>query len=125
MSRLVVLAGALVIAAIALFMLPALLGVGGGGASSSASPTGSGRAPAATSSAVPATPAAPTQQIYIVKSGDTMSRIAAKFGVTPEDLCAANSATIKNCDKIALGQQIIIPVPGSSGAVTPSGSAAP
>jgi LysM repeat protein len=125
MSRLVLLAGALVIAAIALFMLPALLGVGGGGASSSASPTGSGRGPVATSSAEPLTSAAPTQQVYIVKSGDTMSKIAAKFGLKPEDLCAANSATIKNCDKIALGQQIIIPAPGSGGVVTPSGSAAP
>lgn len=122
LSRVAVLAGAVGIAALALFMLPALLGIGGG-SSSSSKPSAS--RPVATSSDVPTTPPAPSSQVYVVKSGDTMSKIAAKFGLTPDELCAANTATIKNCDKIALGQEIIIPIPASGVSAKPSTSAAP
>lgn len=121
LSRAALLAGAVAIAAIVLFMLPALLGVGGGGASSSASPTGS--APIVTASASPTTPPAPTQQVYIIKAKDTLSKVAKLFGITLEELLAANPE-ITNPDKISLGQQIVIPAPGF-GPSTPPGSAAP
>ena len=110
MPRVAVLAIALAIAALALFFLPALLGVGGGGGGG-ASPSPSASASGAVSSGEPspASPAAPTQQVYVVKAGDTMSRIAKQFGITSEELCNANKGTIKNCDKIKIGDQLTIP----------------
>jgi len=53
-----------------------------------------------------------------------MSKIAKKFGVSLDDLIAANKSTIKNPDKLAVGDQIVIPTSGGSSAA-PSGSAAP
>ena len=105
LPRLAVLAGAIAIAALALFMLPALLGVGGGRADRARR----ARSAAAVPSASPTVKPAPTPQIYIVKQGDTMSKIAKKLGVTLDDLLAANKATIPNPDKIKIGDQVIIP----------------
>ncbi len=118
LPRLALLAGAVAIAALALFMLPALLGIGGGG---SASPKPSGSGPAATASAAPATLAAPTPQVYVIKQGDTLSKVARRFGLTLDELLAANTKTIKDPNKITIGDQIIIPVP-SSGEPGPSAS---
>jgi LysM repeat protein len=118
--RLALLAGALVIAAIVLFMLPALLGIGGGGSSSPA-PSGSGAAP--TASASPTVAPAPTPQAYVIKEGDTLSKVAKKFGVTLDALLAANKDTIKNPDKIAVGDTIIIPIPPQEEFTNPSAPA--
>ncbi len=105
--RIVVLVGALGVAALALFFLPALLGIGGpGGGGASPSPTAS---PVASASLEPTPVPAPTQQTYIIKKGDTLNKIAKKFNVTLEQLLKANKATIKNADKIKVGQEIIIP----------------
>ena len=52
----------------------------------------------------------PTPTIYVVKKGDTMSKIANKFDLTVEQLLAANAA-IKNPNKISIGDEITIPVP--------------
>jgi hypothetical protein len=121
LPRVAVLAGAVGIAAIALFMLPALLGIGGG--SPSASPSASG--PAASASAAPTTPPAPTPQVYIIKSGDTLSKVAKRFGVTLEELLAANPE-IKDPNKIGEGQEIVIPAPApDEESAAPSRSAAP
>jgi LysM repeat protein len=98
-----------------------LLGIGGGG-SSSASP--SVNRPVARASALPTATPAPSQHVYIIKSKDTLSKVANMFGITLEELLAANP-DIKNPDKIALGQQIIIPAAGAGGTARPSGSAAP
>ena len=78
--RLAVLAGALVIAAAALFFLPALLGVGGGGSTST--PERRVRARARTwppQSAEPATPRPPSAQVYVVegRGHDVEDRVAA------------------------------------------------
>ena len=105
--RLGVLAGALAIAALALFMLPALLGIGGGGPGASPSAT----TPVATPTAEPTVPPPPTPQVYVIKSGDTLSKIANRFGVTLDELLAANKDTIKNPNKIAVGDEVIIPLP--------------
>lgn len=121
LSRVAVLVGALAVAALALFMLPALLGVGGG-SPSSPTPSG-GRLSASPTSAVTPVPS-PSQQTYVIKSKDTLSKVAKAFGVTLEELLAANP-DIKNPDIIALGQVIVIPVPSPGGAASPSGSAAP
>lgn len=53
-----------------------------------------------------ATPA-PTQHIYIVQSGDTLTTIAAKFGTTAQAIAAANG--IKVSDTLNIGQRLIIP----------------
>ena len=119
--RLAVIAGAIAIAALILFMLPALIGIGGPSATPSPSATA---AAAPSASAEPTAPPQPTPVVYIVKTGDTMSKIAKKFGVTLDELIAANKATIKNPDKLAVGDQVIIPTAGGASA-TPSGSAAP
>jgi LysM repeat protein len=120
LPRLALLAGALVIAAVVLFMLPALLGIGGGGSSSPA-PSGSGAAP--TASASPTVPPAPTPQVYVIKEGDTLSKVAKRFGVTLDALLAANKDTIKNADKIAVGDTIIIPIPAPEEFTNPSAPA--
>ncbi len=124
LPRLGVLAGALGIAAIALFFLPALLGIGG--ADPGASPS-----PSATSTIATATPAAtpepaPTPQTYTIKTGDTLSKIARDFGITLDQLLAANTETITNPDRISVGDVIIIPtappdeVPGASAKASPT-----
>jgi hypothetical protein len=109
LPRLAVLAVALVIAAIGLFFLPALLGVGGGGGTDTPTAQPSASSGVASASPEPTASAAPSAQVYIVKAGDTMSKIAAAFGFTPEELCTANQATITDCDKIAVGDEITIP----------------
>jgi len=104
---------AVVVAALALFFVgPMLLGIGsndgvGGG------PT---VVPSADASLTPAPtiPPEPTPQTYVVVKGDTLSKIAKRFGVTVEEIQAANPQ-IKNINKIAIGDQIIIPVPQPSG----------
>ncbi len=114
----------LVIAALALFfVVPALL-VPGTNPGAAVSPSPSAGSSAAASVA-PATPAAPTPQVYVIKQGDTLSKIAKKFGITIDELLAANTTTIKDPNKIGLGQQIIIPVPGESPEASPAPSASP
>ena len=66
---------------------------------------------------------APSAQVYVIKQKDTLSKVAKRFGITIEELLAANPE-IKNPDKISIGQQIIIPPPAGDG-TTPSASAAP
>jgi hypothetical protein len=110
-----------------LFATPFLLrGLGGGG--ESASPT-----PAASVSTVPssepsATPAStPEQVVYIVKLNDTLSKIAARYKVTTAQILAANPS-IKNANKIAVGDRIVIPQPAPTeivnGDITPAPSTA-
>jgi nucleoid-associated protein YgaU len=108
--RIALLAGALAIAALALFFLPALLGVGGGNdPETTPSPSA-----VATATPEPTPIPAPTPQVYTIKAGDTLSKIAKAFGVTVDDLLAANKDTIKNKDRIVVGNQITIPVPASN-----------
>ncbi|MFL5675249.1 MAG: LysM peptidoglycan-binding domain-containing protein [Chloroflexota bacterium] len=113
-------AGALGIAALILFMLPAIIGFGGGGSSSSASPKASG--PASAASASPTAIPAPTPVVYVIKKGDTLSKVANKFDVQLEDLLAANP-TITNPNKISLGQEIIIPTGSAAPSIAPTAKA--
>jgi LysM repeat protein len=109
--RLATIAGGLVIAALFLLFLPTLLGIGGGGggAGSSASPAPSGSEVAASDSPEPTPSAAPTQQTYTIKAGDTLNKISKKFGLTVDQLLAANKQ-IKNPNKIAVGDVLVIPI---------------
>jgi hypothetical protein len=109
----------LLLAALLVFLFgPSLLGFGTDeGGSAGATPT-----PAATEQATaepePTALPVPTQQVHIVVKGNTMSKIAKKYGVTVEELLAANPQ-ITNPNKIAIGDAITIPVPieddGSAG----------
>jgi LysM repeat protein len=104
-----VLFGGVVLAAIILFFLPALLGVGGRdpGVGSSAIPSVAVLTPTPAPTPVPD----PTPQIYVIKAGDTLSRIAREFNVTLDALLAANEDRISNPNRIKVGDEIIIPVP--------------
>jgi LysM repeat protein len=101
---------ALVVAAVALFLLPSLLpGSGTPGPSGSVGPSDT----SAATSVAPTIAAGPTLLIYTVKSGDLLSTIAARFHVTLAELEAANPQ-ITDPNKIKVGDKITIPTPGAS-----------
>lgn len=50
----------------------------------------------------------PPYQVYTVEDGDTVSSIAARFGISPEYI-VANNAEILDSDFLSLGQSIIVP----------------
>jgi LysM repeat protein len=58
---------------------------------------------------VPPPPSACSGQLYIIKAGDTLYRIASVFGVTLEELIGANPQ-ITNPDLVFIGQSICIPM---------------
>lgn len=62
-----------------------------------------------------AEPAPPDQgqqeQIHTVGAGDTLSTIGLQYGVTAEEIIAANNLTDPNA--LTIGQTLIIPAPGS------------
>jgi LysM repeat protein len=123
--RALVLFGALIIAAIALFFLPGFFGVGGpDDADPSSSPRASQAAPTATPEPTPVPE--PTAQTYTIKEGDTLSGIARSFGLTLDELLAANEETIEDPNLISVGDVIIIPaaapdeVPGSDASEEPT-----
>lgn len=123
LPRVAVLFGALIIAAVALFFLPALLGIGGPDTpGASTSPSASIAAPTATPAPTPEPE--PTPQTYTIKQGDTLSKIATAFGVTVDQLLAANADTIEDANKIAVGDVIIVPA-ALPDEVPDGGSAAP
>jgi hypothetical protein len=103
---------ALALAAAVLFALPGILGFGSPSAVSSPSPSPLSSAAAETFAPTPVP--APTPQIYIVQSGDTMSKIAKRFKVALGDLIAANAETIPNPNRLQIGDQVTIPVPQPS-----------
>jgi hypothetical protein len=110
---------AVLVAAALLFALPSIFGGAPGPAS-----TGTPR-PSATAagSVAPTTPAAPTPQTYVVKAGDTLSGIADEFGLTVDQMMAANPQ-LEDPDSIRIDDVLTIPPPGSPG-TSPSGSVSP
>lgn len=103
-------AGIIVLIGAALFATPFLLrGLGGGGGGAQPTPTPSDAASPVPSEAASPTPVpTPAQVVHVVKSGDTLGAIAAKYGVTVDQILAANPS-IKNPNKIAIGDEIVIP----------------
>lgn len=93
-------------AALLLFFLPSLL------TAPASTPAPSPTATATATSNVPTEVPSPTGQVYVVVANDTVIKIAKKFGLTQEALLAANPQ-IKNPDKIAVGDEILIPVPAT------------
>lgn len=83
-------------------------------------PGGNGSTPPPAATAVPPTnpPAPPnlppsTGATYVVQPGDTLYRIAVRFGVTVQAIAAANN--IYNVNLITVGQ--VLTIPGGSGSV--------
>jgi LysM repeat protein len=108
------LALALLLAAIVLFSLPSILShLGGGGGGAVVTPRPSA---APSVSTAPTVAPAETPQTYIVKSGDTLLKIAKKFGLSVDQLLAANKQ-IKNANKIAVGDELTIPLAAPSGII--------
>ncbi len=100
---------ALLVGALALFFIPPLLlHSGGPGPGASGSAAASFSPGAASSSLAPTVAPARTPLTYTVKSGDTLVKIAKKYGLTVEQLLAANKQ-IKNPNKIAIGDVLVIP----------------
>ncbi len=110
-----------VAALLAFLVLPGVLFPSGSGStpkpSVATSPT-----PAVTPSPTPVPK--PTPFDYIIKSGDTLTSISAKFNVSIEDILAANP-DLKNPDSIAEGQTLHIPAPGTGASPSPSAKASP
>jgi LysM repeat protein len=126
LSRLGLAAGAIAIAAIALFFLPAILGLGSGAGPAGASPSPSAAAVSSASVAPTAVPA-PTAALYTIKKNETLSKIATAHGITLDELLAANPQ-IKNPNQIKEGQQITIPAPSGApdqGGSSPQASGSP
>jgi LysM repeat protein len=108
--RVVLALGALVIAAVVIFSLPFLFNLGGAPGPTTP-PTSAGPSDSGLQSAGPSVSAGPvvaTPQTYTVAAGDTMSKIAKKFGLTVAALEAANPQ-IKNPNNIKIGDKINIP----------------
>jgi LysM repeat protein len=76
--------------------------------SPSSSPSPSPSPTAVPSPTSPSSPG-PIQTIYVVKPGDSLLSIAAKYGVTPQAIQQANK--IKDPNFIQVGQKLIIPWP--------------
>ena len=134
MSSLALATIALVVAAAFLFVVsPMIFGLGKDRTpAAEVSPSPSlGASAAPSESPVPTLAPAPTPIVYAVKAGDTLSKIAAKFGVTVKDILKANPQ-IKNQNAIQIGDPITIPVSpggssvsGASPSVVSGASAAP
>lgn len=77
---------------------------------------GGGAAP----TSAPASSASPTK--YVVKSGDSLATIAAKYGLTWQDLAAANGLTATS--RLRIGQELVVPVKGSAAQPSPTVAAA-
>jgi LysM repeat protein len=108
-SRLVLSAGALVLAALALFFIPPLFIQQGAGTvvpDETRSPSTAASTPPASIAPTPAP--TPKGRTYTVKPGDVLSTIAKRFGVTVEQIIAANKQ-IKDPNKIKIGDVIAIP----------------
>jgi TolB protein len=71
---------------------------------------------AVVSAATPVSPNTPAPQTYTVKAGETLSEIAALFGVSVEALAAANG--ISNPALIKAGQVLVIPGAATTGDAT-------
>ncbi len=74
--------------------------------------------------AIPAAAAPPAQggDVYVVQTGDTLSSIAARFGLKLSDIAAANN--LSNTNLIVVGQRLVLPTgqPAASPTAGPSAS---
>jgi LysM repeat protein len=71
----------------------------------------------ATVAPLPTAGPSPTPMAYSVRANDTFLAIALAYGLTREELLAANPGI--NPDLLSIGQQLLIPAPGGQGTATP------
>ena len=109
------------LAAVILFMVPSLFFSKGDQGTGDATPTPTA-APSASVSPTPVPAATPLT--YTVKAGDNLGKIARRFGVTQKDILAANPK-IKDPNRIAVGQVIVIPAAAAATEVIDSGPTSP
>jgi len=76
-------------------------------------------AQAQAATAAPAATATPAGDVYTVKSGDTLSSIAAENGSTVDEIVKTNN--LSDPDKLQVGQKLVMPA-GSSTAAKPEAS---
>ena len=114
----------LVVAALAVFLLPSIITGMFGSNSSLPSPSASPTLGATATPGAPTLTPAPTPLVYVVRSGDTMSKIAKQFDVGLDELIAANPQ-LSDPNRINVGDQLTIPTPAPSPGASPSGTAAP
>ncbi len=81
------------------------------GATGSPAPTTAPSAGGATATPAPVTPPSGQMGSYTVQAGDTLSKIAARFGTTAATIAAANN--IANINLIFVGQ--VLQIPGATG----------
>jgi spore germination protein len=83
--------------------------------------------PGTEATAVPPQPTAQTdasgQTIHVVAPGDTLFSISQQYGVSQEAIIAANGLT--NPNNLVVGQQLIIPAPGTTPATPVPPTAVP
>jgi LysM repeat protein len=76
---------------------------------------GTAQEPEATTAPPPATEPGPAEDVvHTVVAGETLGRIAQAYGVSVEDIAAANN--IVNINSLEVGQQLLIPLSGDTGA---------
>jgi hypothetical protein len=101
------------LAALLLFKLPEFLGVGAPASTATPPPseviTSTPGPTTSTSTEAPSVAPGPTATTYQVQPGDTMTKIANKFGVPLQDLIDANKDTVENPSSLIVGQTLIIP----------------
>lgn len=74
-------------------------------------PIGEGTAPAPTETATPeATQVRTEETIHVIVAGDTLTTLAQQYGVTVEEIAAANN--LFNVHSLEIGQELVIPAPG-------------
>lgn len=131
-SRIWLAAGAVLVAAAVLFFVPPMfLKQSGGTGTTDATRTpgtsvSDSGAPVASPSrsAGPTAKPTPAQRTYKVRQGDTLSSIAKRFKISVDELLAANKQ-IKDPNKIAIGDVLVIPTPVPSEIVSGEASASP
>ena len=113
------------IVGVGLFAAPFLLsGLTGGDGAAASSPTPSASASPADPPSASVTPKpSPSATVYTVKAGDLLSVIAAKYGVTVDQIVKVNPQ-IKDPDKLQIGDRLVIP-PAVAPAITDGTITAP
>jgi hypothetical protein len=128
LSPLAIAAIAIFVVALLLFLAPGFLRNLGSGSPQQSQVAGATGSPAAsaTSSASPSPSPTPEASTYVVQSGDTLSQIAQRFGVSLDALIAANSENLPDPNNLQIGDELIIPAGGATTApsASASGSAA-
>jgi hypothetical protein len=127
LSPLAIAAIAIFAIALLLFLAPGFLRNIGSGTPQQSQVAGATGSPvaSATSSPSPSPSPTPVASTYIVQSGDTLSQIAQRFGVSLDALIAANAENLPDPNNLQIGDELIIPASGATPAPSASGSALP